>query len=459
MRDTIAAIATGPVRSAVGIIRLSGPEAIAAAAAVFRATSGRSLTEYENRRLVLGALLDRAGNPVDQVLATVSRAPESYTGEDTVELQCHGSPAVLTLGLEALFAQGVRQARPGEFTRRAFLNGKLDLTQAEAVADLIDAETQAAARIAGGQLSGALSRRIGAVYDALVDVSAHFHAVLDYPDEDIDAFGAETLDRALEGAERDLSALLDTYRRGKLLVGGIPCAIVGQPNAGKSSLLNALLGYERAIVTDIPGTTRDTVEEKCTLGGRLLRLIDTAGIRETGDAVERIGVERSRRALAGAELALVLVDLTRPLDEVDKDLFREAVERAGQVILVGTKADLPQAHPLSLPWSAEKPVPVVSLSSRTGEGLPALEEAIAACFPSEGGEERGEMLTNARQAGAAGRALEQVRAARESLALGMTPDAVLVDVEGAMEALGELTGRTLREDVTARIFERFCVGK
>lgn len=459
MSEPIAAIATPPVPSAIGILRVSGEGAIEAASAVFRAASGRPLAACESRRLVYGTLLGPDGAPIDQVLATISRAPHSYTGEDTAELQCHGSPAVLAMALEALFAQGVRQAGPGEFTKRAFLNGKLDLTQAEAVADLIDAETQAAARIAGGQLSGSLSRRIGTVYDALVDVSAHFHAVLDYPEEDIDAFGAETLDRTLGGAERDLSALLDTYRRGKLLVGGIPCAIVGRPNAGKSSLLNALLGYERAIVTDIPGTTRDTVEEKCALGGRLLRLIDTAGIRETGDAVERIGVERSRRALAGAELALVLVDLTRPLDEADEALFREAVGRAGQVILVGTKADLPRAGTLRLPWTAEKPVPVVSLSSRTGEGLPALEEAIAACFPSEGGEERGEMLTNARQAGAAGRALEQVRAAREGLALGMTPDAVLVDVEGAMEALGELTGRTLREDVTARIFERFCVGK
>ena len=208
MSDTIAAIATGPGRSAVGILRLSGPEAIPAADAVFRSGNGRSLAACEDRRLVLGALLDREGRPVDQVLATVSRAPHSYTGEDTAELQCHGSPAVLALGLEALSAYGVRQAGPGEFTRRAFLNGRLDLMQAEAVADLIDAETEAGARAAAGQLSGALSRRVKEIYDALVDVSAHFHAVLDYPDEDIDVFGAETLDGTLGGMDRHQPALL-----------------------------------------------------------------------------------------------------------------------------------------------------------------------------------------------------------------------------------------------------------
>ena len=452
MGDTIAAVATGSGRSAVGILRLSGPEAIRAAGAVFRPAGGTPLKQCADRRLVLGELLDQEGRPVDQVLATISRAPHSYTGEDTAELQCHGSPAVLALGLEALFAQGVRQAGPGEFTRRAFLNGKLDLMQAEAVADLIDAETQAAARCAGGQLAGHLSRRVGEVYDTLVDVSAHFHAVLDYPDEDIDPFTAQTMDEALARAEQALSTLLDTYQRGKLLVKGIPCAIVGRPNAGKSSLLNALLGYERAIVTDIPGTTRDTVEETCTLGGQLLRLVDTAGIRETGDAVERMGVERSRRALSGAELALVLLDSTCPIGPEDEEILRLAQE-APHLIRVYTKADLPGSVP---PPAAEN---TVLLSSRTGQGLPELEAAIATCFPVGADQERGEMLTNARQAEAAGRALSALQGARASLAMGMTPDAVLVDVEGAMGALGELTGQNLREDVTARIFQRFCVGK
>ena len=317
MSEPIAAIATPPVPSAIGILRVSGEGAIEAASAVFRAASGRPLAACESRRLVYGTLLGPDGAPIDQVLATISRAPHSYTGEDTAELQCHGSPAVLAMALEALFAQGVRQAGPGEFTKRAFLNGKLDLTQAEAVADLLEAETPAAVRQAAGQLSGALSRRVAALYDGLVDLMAHFHAVLDYPDEDIDPFRADTIREGLDAAHTGLEALLRTYDRGRYIAGGVPCVLIGRPNAGKSSLLNALVGYDRAIVTDVPGTTRDTVEARCRLGGVVLRLIDTAGLRETDDAVERIGVERSRAALAGAALALLVLDGSASLTPED----------------------------------------------------------------------------------------------------------------------------------------------
>ena len=455
MSDLIAAISTAPVPAAIGILRLSGPGALEAVDRVFRAARGGPMAAAPDRKLVYGTLLDGQGSPIDQVLATVSRGPNSYTGEDTAELQCHGSPMGLTLGLEALCAAGARPAGPGEFTRRAFLNGRLDLPQAEAVGDLLEARTDAAVRTAAGQLGGALSRRVEAVYNGLVDLMAHFHAVLDYPDEDIDPFRASELAAALAAATDGLSALLETYDRGKYLVQGVPCAIVGAPNAGKSSLLNALLGYERAIVTPIPGTTRDTVEETVRLGGVLLRLIDTAGLRKTEDPVERLGVERSRRAMEEAGLILVVLDQSRPATEEDKELVRQAVDLA-PTILVLNKADLPQGLDFTEDLHLAPAIPV---SAKAGAGLEDLGELVAGMFPQPAAGEAGAVLTNARQAEAARRALESVRAASEGLALGITPDAVLTDVEGAMTALGELTGRSVREDVVERIFARFCVGK
>lgn len=451
MTDTIAAVATAMARGAVGILRLSGPGAVAAASAVFSPQNGKNLSDCRGHRLIYGTLYDAEGRPIDQALATYSHGPRSYTGEDTAEIHCHGSPAVLALGLEALFARGARQALPGEFTRRAFLNGRLDLTQAEAVADLIDAETPAAARVAAGQLSGALGRRVERIYEELTDLMAHFCAVLDYPDEDIDPFRAAIIERALEKARGDLRALLESYDRGRYMVRGVPCAIVGKPNAGKSSLLNALVGYERAIVTAIPGTTRDTVEEKAQLGGVLLRLIDTAGLREAGDEVERLGVERSRAAMEEAGLILVLADGSKPMTEEDRLLLSHAAALA-PTILVRTKADLPAAP------SEPALCPTVALSIKTGQGLDTLADTVANIFP-QGAEEAGETLTNARQAEAARRAVEAVGRADRGHRDGITPDAVLSDVELALSALGELTGRTVREDVTARIFERFCVGK
>lgn len=451
-QDTIAAVATGAQLAAIGIIRLSGPDAIALVDRLFRPLHGGQMAAQESRRLVYGGLYDRGGRLLDRCLCTVSRAPQSYTGEDTAELQCHGSPVLLRAALEELFALGARQALPGEFTKRAFLNGQLDLTAAEAVADLIEAETVEAARNAAGQLSGAISGRVGAIYGALADISAHYHAVLDYPDEDIEDFQLARYRETLCGACESLRRLRRSFEQGRRLTAGIPTVLVGRPNAGKSSLLNALLGYDRAIVTAVPGTTRDTIEEKLRLGGLLLRLTDTAGIRATEDAVERLGVDRSRAALGQAELVLVVIDSSEELTEEDAALIREA-EQAPRALVLLTKSDRPVRTP-----RVETSLRQLSLSAVTGEGLGELEAAIAALFPLPE-VPAGEILTNARQAEAVSRALESLEAALEAVDAGLTPDLVLTETEGAMHALGELTGRSVREDVTERIFERFCVGK
>ena len=454
--DTIAAISTPTLPAAIGILRLSGPRAVECAQGVFEAAGGRALADYPQRKLIFGSLKDKEGAVIDQVLCTYSRGPGSYTGEDTAEIQCHGSPMVLSLALEALFAQGARQAGPGEFTRRAFLNGRLDLVQAEAVGDLLETRSREGARHAAGQLTGALSRQLGEIYSALVDTMAHFHAVLDYPDEDIDPFREEELAGALLAQQKALGRLLDSCRRGMQLTQGIPCAIVGRPNAGKSSLLNALAGFERAIVTPIPGTTRDTVEVNVELGGLPVRLIDTAGLRQSDDPVEQLGVERSRSAMESAQLILVLWDSSEQVGEEDVQLLEQCTALA-PTILVWTKNDLPTA-PVPV-MALPEDLPVVEVSSHTGEGLAALEQAVAKLFPKGETGDYGQLLTNRRQQEAAQRAFDAVARAREALLMGVTPDALLTDVEQALEALGELTGQSVREDITDRIFQRFCVGK
>lgn len=452
MADTIAAIATGTQVSAIGIIRLSGDETFRVIDRLFFPYSGKKMSESADRRLIFGELRDRGGELLDVCLCTISRAPHSYTGENTAELQCHGSPTVLRAALDELFALGTRQAAPGEFTKRAFLNGRMELCAAEAVADIIDAETVECAKNAAGQLSGAISRKVDGIYSALTDISSHYHAVLDYPDEDIEDFQLESYEGSLTSALTELERLLQSHERGKLMTGGIPAAIAGRPNAGKSSLLNALLGYDRAIVTAIPGTTRDTIEEKLRIGRLTLRLIDTAGIRDTDDEVERLGVERSRAAMGKAELVIAVVDGSGEITDEDREVIAQA-EAAPKGIVVLSKLDI--AEPDAEITTA---LPVVSLSSVTGDGMDELERVIAEQFPLPE-VPAGEILTNVRQADAVKRAIEYMRSALDAMRAGMTPDIVLTETEGAMSALGELSGRTVREDVTNRIFQRFCVGK
>ena len=453
--DTIAAIATPGTVSAIGIVRVSGPAAVELMDAVFRPADGKKMSAHPDRTLIYGSLLDEHDAVLDICLCTVSRAPNSYTGENTAELQCHGSPVVLRAALDSLFARGARQALAGEFTRRAFLNGRLDLTRAEAVIDIIEAQTPLAARNAAGQLAGAVQRAADRVYDHLGDICSHYHAVLDYPDEDIEPFTLEKYTGAVREDLASLDRLLGTFERGQYLDRGIPTAIVGKPNAGKSSWLNVLLGYERAIVTDIPGTTRDTLSEGCVVGGVPLRLTDTAGVRATQDTVEALGVERAIGAAESAELIFAVFDLSRPWDDEDERVCALA-GKAGRAVALCNKCDREALwNPDTLDTLFDA---VCVVSALDGTGLEALAEAVKTLYPLPA-EAAGEILTNARQHSAVRRAAEYLRAALGAMEEGWPPDAVLTECEGAMEALGELTGRTVREDVTDRIFSRFCVGK
>lgn len=453
MAHPIAAIATGLVRSGIGILRMSGDGCIDLANRVFALYNGQALSSLPDRKLTRGTLFDAQNRPIDEAMVFVSHAPHSYTGEDTVEFQCHGSPAVLTAGLSALLQSGFHQAGPGEFTKRAFLNGQMDLTQAEAVIDLIDAETADAAANAAGQVAGVLRKQLDPIYDSLMDICSHFHAVLDYPDEDIEPFRLQAYADTLTSASKKLDALLSSCRRGNFIKNGVQAAILGAPNAGKSSLLNALAGFDRVIVTDIPGTTRDAVEQTVTLGRHLLRLLDTAGIRDTSDTVEHLGVERSFQAAQSCQLAFFVVDGSKPLTPEDEAAMDAALQ-APEAIAILNKQDLPCViDPCELPFSY-----VIPVSCAKQDGLDLLEQALDMVFDDEAPCD-GSILTNARQADAIAKSRASIEAARSSLRLGMTPDAVLVDVEAAMEALGEATGRVVREDITNRIFERFCVGK
>ncbi len=453
MSHVIAAVSTGHQISAIGILRLSGDDCAKIAGKVFTLNNGLPLEQAPNRKLMLGALHDKQGRVIDNCMAVYTRGPHSYTGEDTVEFHCHGSPAVLAAGLEALYLAGAKPAQRGEFTKRAFLNGQLDLTQAEAVIDLIEAETADAAANAAGQVTGVLQKKLSPIYNDLVDLCSHFHAVLDYPDEDIEDFGLESYESALKQDAKALKDLLESYNQGRIMKNGVSAAIVGKPNVGKSSLLNALAGFERVIVTEIAGTTRDTVEESVMVGSTRLRLIDTAGIRQTADAIEAMGVERSKSAVENADLVIFVCDGSQSLTDEDREVIDLCLDAQNAIALIN-KSDIGAVvQPGDLPFNM-----VIPICAKTGEGLDLFRDAVDTLFantmPCDG-----LVLTNARQFDAIRRAHGAMLTALSGLKQGLTPDAVLTDVEQAMEAMGEVTGATVREDITARNFERFCVGK
>lgn len=455
MTDTIAAIATARAPAAIGIVRVSGPETLRVVDRVFAAQNGRPTAGQTPRRMVYGRMRTAEGAVIDDGLCVIFAPESSYTGEWAAELHCHGSAVVLDEVLRCAFAGGARQARGGEFTQRAFLSGRMDLIQAEAVADLIDAETAACAQNAALQLSGAMSRGVEQVYDGLMDITSRFYAAVDYPDEDIEPLEERQIRDTLECCRGELRRLLDTFRRGRIMKQGIPTVLLGLPNAGKSSLLNALLGYDRAIVTEVAGTTRDTVEEKACLGGQVLRLCDTAGIRTTRDSVEKIGVDRAVAAAEQAQLALVVLDGSSPLTGEEERIFALS-ELAEHRILVVNKSDLPRRAEIS--GFSGRFGHICHVCARTGEGVDALGGIVKELYPETAGI-GGALLTNSRQAEAVERALGSVEQALSAMEAKLTPDAILTDAETALEALGELTGRRIREDLVATIFSRFCVGK
>ena len=443
--DTIAAVCTGT--GAVGILRLSGNTAKDVASRVF---SGALTTP---RMMVYGAFFDANGNTVDRGLAVWFAAPNSYTGEDVVELHCHGSKIAMSSILEACFASGARAAKPGEFTRRAFLNGKMDLTQAEAVVDLIDAETEAAAKNAAAQLDGEIGKGLDHLRDRLLDIAAAFSAYVDYPEDGIDE---PEVASGLEGIAEKLEKLAASYAQGKILKDGVKTALIGRPNVGKSSLLNALVGFDRSIVTDRAGTTRDTVEESAMVGGVRLRLVDTAGMRETDDAIEQEGVSRSTNAAERADLLLCVFDVAQALGEEDLRICELAKGKCA--IAVVNKSDLAAQFEMSTlePYFGDR---IVEISAKERHGLDTLGACISETLAVKTIPCDGSVITNARHMAATKEASLRVRDALNALAGGLTPDVAVGEIEQAIALLGEITGKTATDAVLTRIFERFCVGK
>lgn len=437
--ETIAAIATPPGSGAIAVIRMSGPQA----AEVLQACTGKIT---EPRRATLAYVRDAQARVIDEVVVTRFVGPASYTGEDVVELSCHGGMLVTRRVLERLLQCGARPAEAGEFTRRAFENGRMDLTRAEAVMDVINAGSDLALRAAQNQLHGAIFRKVEAAVDRLISVAAHVEAYIDFPEEDIAPDTTQELVAAVDGVAAELRALLATADEGRLLREGVRTAIIGAPNVGKSSLLNMLLGYERAIVSDTAGTTRDTIEESVSLGGLRLRLIDTAGLHESADAIECAGMERSRRAGAEADLILEVADATLPPARANLP------ETAAKHMLLLNKCDLAE-HP---GWGD---VPALRISCHTGQGHEQLAEAITELFLHRSGELDSLAAINTRHRYALQQALEYLSAAREGLTSGISPELMDIDLRAALDALGAISGRVDTEDILTRVFATFCLGK
>ncbi|EMG35912.1 tRNA modification GTPase trmE [Desulfocurvibacter africanus PCS] len=467
MQDTIAAIATPPGQGGVGIVRLSGPDARRIGLALFRATSP-AFRDFTPRMLHHGAILDVQGRPIDDALAVLMPGPRSYTGEDVLELHCHGSSAVLREVLDATLTLGARLAERGEFTRRAFLNGRLDLSQAEAVAELIAAPDRAAAHLARARLAGLLGERVRALRSRLEHLRAALCVAVDFPEDEVECLAPETFLSGVQAVMAEVRGLLTSHERTRAFREGAVVVLAGPVNAGKSSLLNALLGRERAIVSDTPGTTRDWLEESISLDGLPVRLVDTAGLRETADAVELEGVRRSRELLERADLVMLVLDGGQPADPAALALAHEVGPQ--RVLLVLNKMDLapgPEAHKMRgvrgelFPPAAGGIFQVLHVSARTGAGIDALTTTLRRRLAEAAGGEpqAGELAPNVRQAQAMRQALDELEALALDIEAAVPYDLLSVRLETACMRLGEITGEIAPQDVLNAVFDTFCIGK
>ncbi len=452
--DTIAAISTAQGAGGIGVIRISGKQAIQIADAVFRPISGKALIEQKGYTAAFGHIY--GGNEkIDEGIALVFRAPHSYTGEDVVELSCHGGIYLTKRVLRAVFQAGAIPAQAGEFTKRAFLNGKMDLTQAESVMDLIGAKGKHAARAALSCKEGSLRKKIDAVCTQLTETAAHLSAWADYPEEDIPELSSSLLTQNLKESQSALQTLLSGYDTGKVVREGVDTLIVGKPNVGKSTLMNLLSGCERSIVTDIPGTTRDIVEETVLLGNTTLRLSDTAGLRDTDNPIEKIGVDKAKERIKSCGLVLAVFDGSSPLEKDDRamlDLLCDA-----PAVAVVNKAD--KGHQIDTAYIAQKVKALVHVSAAKGQGIQALTDAVEAVTGTKDFDPSQAILATERQRAAVEKALCALEEAIGALQAGFTLDAVTVSLEDAISALLTLTGKRVSEAVVETVFSRFCVGK
>lgn len=459
--DTIAAVSTPHGKGGVALLRVSGARAIEICERVFVPKSGKALSSAPSRTAVYGEILrvngDGTVQTVDDGLATVFRAPASFTGEDTVEICCHGGMLLTQTVLTALLAAGARAAEAGEFTRRAFVNGKMGLSSAEALGNLLEAQTEEQMALAHAGTRGKVEERSRAIYESLRDTLASIYVKIDYPEEDLAEMGQDEIEASLARAINDLSALADSYRTGHAIMEGIPTVICGSPNVGKSSLYNRIVGRDAAIVTEIAGTTRDVLSETASLGRVTLRLFDTAGLHETEDAVERIGIDRARKTMDDAELILAVFDGGRAMTDEERVLIAELKATHATVLAVVNKIDSNNGHVAEYEGHFAH---TVRVCAKDGTGMDALAACVEELFTAgEIDVRRDAVLTNARQHGAALAALDALRRALDALRAGLPSELYCSDVERAMEAICELDGRAVSEDIVAQIFSHFCVGK